>query len=232
MQQNKFLSGVYFYMTIALAVTGFTSYIFGNTELIHTMYEIVPNEEGDGTHMSMTILGWIVTLAPLVMIFGLASMLKRSTATIMFMGLIVFAVMIGMSLSYIFLIYTGASIVLTFFITSALFLILSLVGLKTEVDLTNFGTFLMFALVGIIIAMIANWFVQSPTMHYIISGIAIIVFLGLTAYDTQKLKDIGSRITYGSDETKKLAIRGALDLYLDFINIFIHLLQFLGVSDD
>ena len=199
MQGNKFLSGVYFYMMIALVATGVTSYLFGNTELIHTMYDIVPNEEGEGTHMSMTILGWIVTLAPLAMVFGLASMLKRSTATIMFMGLILFAVMIGMSLSYIFLIYTGASIVLTFFTTASLFLILSLVGLKTEVDLTNFGTFLMFALVGIIIAMIANWFVQSPTMHYVISAIAILVFLGLTAYDTQKLKDIGRGMDYGSD---------------------------------
>lgn len=206
MKENKFLSGVYFYVTIALIVTGITSYIFGNTELIHTMYEIIPNEDGEGTHMSMSILGWVVTLAPLLIIFGLASILKRSTSTIMFIGLILFAVMIGMSLSYIFLIYTGSSIVLTFFTTASLFLILSLVGLKITVDLTNFGTFLMFALIGIIIAMIANWFIQNTVIHYIISAITILVFLGLTAYDTQKLKDIGSDMTYGSDKSKKLTL--------------------------
>jgi len=219
-------------MTIALVITGLTAYIFGNSELINPLYEIVPNEEGEGTHMSATILGWIVILSPLIMIFGLASMMRKSTAVIMLIGLILFSVLIGMSLSYIFLIYTGSSLVLTFIITAGLFALLSFVGMFTSVDLTNWGTFFMFALIGLIISMIANWFIQSPTMHYVISGIAIVVFLGLTAYDTQKLKDIGLGMTYGSDETKKLAIWGALDLYLDFINLFVHLLQFIGVSKD
>lgn len=230
MQINKFLSGVYFYMTLALAATGITAYLFGTTDLIHTMYEIVPTENGEGTEMSMTGLGWVVTLAPLVMIFGLGAILRRTNSTIMFLGLMLFSVLMGMSMSYIFIFYTGLSIFTTFLITAGLFSVLSIAGLVTNVDLTNLGTFLLFALIGLIIAMIANWFIQSPMMHYIISGIAILVFLGLTAYDTQKLKEIGRGLKYGNDESKKLAIWGALDLYLDFINLFIHLLQFLGVS--
>ena len=134
----------------------------------------------------------------------------------------------GMSLSSIFLIYTGASIVSTFFITAATFGIMAVLGYTTKTDLTKFGSILSMGVIGIIIAMVVNMFLQSGTMDYIISGIGVLIFTGLTAYDVQKLKRIGAGVEYGTEETNKLSIMGALSLYLDFINLFLFMLRFTG----
>ena len=134
----------------------------------------------------------------------------------------------GMSLSSIFVIYTGSSIVSTFFITSATFTAMAILGYTTKTDLTKFGSILMMGVIGIIIASIVNMFMQSGMMELIISIAGVLIFTGLTAYDVQKLKRIGSGVEYGTDETNKLAIMGALNLYLDFINLFLFLLRFMG----
>jgi hypothetical protein len=134
----------------------------------------------------------------------------------------------GASLSFILLIYTSASIFKTFVVTAAMFGIMSVVGYTTKTDLTKFGSLMFMGLIGIIIASVVNMFLQSGTFDYIISFIGVLVFTGLTAYDVQKLKRIGAGIQYGSEPAKKLVIMGALSLYLDFINLFLFLLRFLG----
>jgi FtsH-binding integral membrane protein len=131
-------------------------------------------------------------------------------------------------LSSIFAIYTGNSIASTFFITSGTFTVMAILGYTTKTDLTKFGSILIMGVIGIVIAMVVNMFMQSEMMSYIISGIGVLIFTGLTAYDVQKLKRIGAGVEYGTDEANKLAIMGALNLYLDFINLFLFLLRFMG----
>jgi hypothetical protein len=134
----------------------------------------------------------------------------------------------GMSLSFIFLIYTLPSIAKTFVITAAMFGFMGILGYTTKTDLTKFGSIMMMGLVGLIIASVVNMFMQSATMEYVISFIGVLVFTGLTAYDVQKLKRIGNSISIDSEAARKLTIMGALTLYLDFINLFLFLLRFFG----
>ena len=134
----------------------------------------------------------------------------------------------GMSMSTIFIRYSLGSIYSTFFITSGTFTVMAFLGYTTKTDLTKMGSILMMGVIGIIIAMVVNMFMQSEMMGYIISGIGVLIFTGLTAYDVQKLKRIGSGVEFGTEETSKLAIMGALNLYLDFINLFLFLLRFMG----
>jgi uncharacterized protein len=138
-----------------------------------------------------------------------------------------FATVMGLSLSSIFLVFTGASIAQTFFATSVAFLSLSLYGYTTKRDLSGLGTFLIMGVVGLLVAMIINLFLQSPAMHYAISFIGVLLFAGLTAYDTQRIKSLYFHVA-GTDMMGKTAILGALSLYLDFVNMFTFLLQFMG----
>jgi FtsH-binding integral membrane protein len=138
-----------------------------------------------------------------------------------------FAVLMGLSLSTIFLVYTGASIAVTFFATSAAFAGLSLWGYTTQKDLTGWGSFLIMGVVGLLVASLLNWWLQSPALHYAIGGLGVLIFAGLTAYDTQKLKQEYA-VVAGTDWAGKAIILGALNLYLDFINMFLFLLRFMG----
>jgi FtsH-binding integral membrane protein len=141
---------------------------------------------------------------------------------------VAFSAVMGMSLSYIFLLYTQSSIASVFLITSLTFAVMAVVGYTTQTDLTRFGSLLMMALIGLIIASVVNIFMESSMMEFIISAVGVLIFTGLIAYDTQKLKRIGAGVEYGSTEASKLAILGATSLYLDFINLFLHLLRLLG----
>ena len=141
---------------------------------------------------------------------------------------LLYSVLTGMSLSFIFLVYAQTSITQIFFVTSAMFGTMALVGYTTKTDLTKLGSLLYMALIGIIIAAVVNMFMQSDAMSYFISFISVILFTGLTAYDVQKLKNIGAGVEYGTEATSKLAIMGALNLYLDFINLFLALLRLFG----
>ncbi|MDD4086720.1 MAG: Bax inhibitor-1/YccA family protein [Bacteroidales bacterium] len=134
----------------------------------------------------------------------------------------------GLSLSFIFLAFTGASIAKTFVITSGMFGAMAFVGYTTKTDLSRFGSLMMMGLIGIILATVVNFFLKSPAMDYIISFIGVLVFTGLTAYDVQKLKRIGASATEQGDTLRKVTIMGALTLYLDFINLFLFLLRFFG----
>jgi hypothetical protein len=143
---------------------------------------------------------------------------------------IAFSVLMGMSLSFVLLIYTAASVYKTFAVAAGMFGIMAVLGYTTKTDLTRFGSMMMMGVIGIMIAMLVNMFLKSSTMDYIISIIGVLVFTGLTAYDVQKLKRIGAGMTgeMGDANTRKLSIMGALTLYLDFINLFLFLLRFLG----
>ena len=218
---RNFVANVFAWMGIALAITAFTAYYFASNE------NLISSLINAGTG-GFTILGWIVMLSPLgfVLAMGMGfQRFSRGTLTLLF-G--VFSVLMGASLSFILLYYTSASVFKTFAVTAGMFGIMSFVGYTTKTDLTKFGSLMFMGLIGIIIASLVNMFLRSGTMDYIISFIGVLVFTGLTAYDVQKLKRIGAGVQFGSQETGKLVIMGALSLYLDFINLFLFLLRFLG----
>jgi len=216
----NFVANVFAWMGIALAITAFTAWYFASNEnLINSLF----NPE-----TGMTTLGWVVMLAPLGFVLAMSMGFQRFSAGTLTLLFGVFSVLMGASLSFILLIYTSASIFQTFAVTAGMFAIMSFVGYTTKTDLTKFGSLMMMGLIGIIIASVVNMFMRSEAFDYIISFIGVLVFTGLTAYDVQKLKRIGAGIQYGSEPARKLVIMGALSLYLDFINLFLFLLRFLG----
>lgn len=221
---KSFLANVFTYMSAALAITGIVAYWFGtDTTLLSLMFNI---ENGYLTGMNM--LGYIVMFAPLGLVLLMSASFHKFSSVTLVILFILFSVLMGMSMSTIFIRYTGASIFSTFFVTAATFTVMAILGYTTKTDLTKFGSILMMGVIGIIIASVVNMFMHSGTMDLIISIAGVLIFTGLTAYDVQKLKRIGSGVEYGTDETNKLSIMGALSLYLDFINIFLFLLRFMG----
>jgi len=219
---NDFVRSVYNWMCIGLALTGFTAFYVSSNE---TVVRLVFGNQ-------LIFFGLII--AELVMVFSLVSRVNRmsaGTATSLF---VVYSALNGVTLSFVFLLYTSASIVSTFFICSATFLACSIYGWTTKKDLTSFGGFLLMGLIGIIIASLVNLFIRSSAMHMMISYIGVFVFVGLTAYDTQKLKNMALSQPAGLDGAviRKGAILGALSLYLDFINLFLFLLRILGQGRD
>ncbi len=175
-------------------------------------------------------LRWVIMFAPLAVVIGLSAMINRMSSGTAQLVFYVYAVLVGLSLSSIFLVFTGASITSTFFVTAIAFASLSLWGYVTKRDLSGMGTFLLMGLVGLIVAMIANIFIQSEGLAMAIPFIGVLIFAGLTAYDTQRIKTdyVAHAQSMDSEWLAKSAIMGALNLYLDFINMFIFLLQFMG----
>lgn len=222
---RSFISGVFAWMGIALGISSLTAYVFG-TEMSYMSYLI--NTQSGG----LSGFGYVVMFAPigfvLLMSFGFHK-LSSTALTAIFM---VYSVLMGMSLSFIFLVYTLGSIFGVFMTCAAMFGVMAVMGYTTKTDLTKFGSIMMMALFGIIIASLINMFMHSSQMDYIISFVSVIVFTGLTAYDVQKLKNIGAGIEYGTESTAKLSILGALTLYLDFINLFLALLRLFGNRRD
>ena len=210
---RNFMLQVYNYMTVALALSGAVA--LG----VHMVPAISAAIWGTG-------LKWVVVFLPLVLSFGFAFLFDKMSVQMAKIALLVFAVAMGLSLSSIFLIYKMGSIAQVFFISAATFGGASLYGYTTKKDLTSFGSFLIMGAIGLMIASLVNLFLQSSVLAFAVSCIAVLIFTGLTAYDTQQLKT-----TYDyteGDEREKAGIFGALQLYLDFINIFMSLLQILG----
>jgi uncharacterized protein len=210
---RSYMLRVYNYMTGALALTGGVAYFVYASGLIEQIYG--------------TPVYWVAVLAPLAFVLVLSFGIQKislGAAQAIFWG---YAAVMGLSMASIFLVYTGASIAEVFFITSATFLAMSLWGYTTKRDLSGFGHFLMMGLIGIIIAMVVNIFLQSPAVYFAISIIGVLVFTGLTAWDTQRIKEM----YWDGDSTEiagKKSIMGALALYLDFINLFLLLMQLMG----
>ena len=209
---------VYNYMASGVLLTGIVAMLFATSGLAQQIF------------FNGGILKYVVIFSPLLMIFLLAAKMNSMSTGGLQIFYWTFATLMGVSMSVIPLIYTGTSIAATFFATSAAFVSLSLWGYTTKKDLSGFGTFLIMGLVGLIVAMIANVFIRSDTMSMVISFIGVLLFAGLTAYDTQKIKSVYFQVA-GSDMLGKAAILGALTLYLDFINMFQFLLSFMGSRD-
>ncbi|MBM3427232.1 MAG: Bax inhibitor-1/YccA family protein [Bacteroidetes bacterium] len=216
---KAFMNRVFGLMSIALLISGVTAFQFSDTMLSMLM---------SGGSLMMYALMFAPFIFILVMNFGF-NKLSPLALSMTFIG---FSVVMGMSLSTIFLIYDLGTIFKVFFITAGLFGTMAILGFTTSTDLTKMGTLLMMALIGMIIASIVNWFMQSSQLDYIISCVGVLVFTGLTAYDVQRLKRIGMGVEYGTATASKLAVMGALSLYLDFINLFIYLLRVFGNSRD
>lgn len=221
---KTFVANVSFIMALGLLLSGSLAYLFGNSP---SLMQYLINFETGGN----TILGWVVMFAPLGLVFLMSARLTKMSSSALMIAFVAFAAIMGISLSYIFLIYTASSIATTFFITSGMFGVMAIAGYTTKTDLTKFGSILMIGLVGIIIASLVNLFLHSGTLDYIISFIGVAVFTGLTAYDMQRIKQMGQQVATHSEMGKKLAIMGALNLYLDFVNLFLMLLRFFGNRD-
>ncbi len=220
---RQYMIKVYNFMAAGLCLTALTAYIIGNTSLLRLFFSV--NQMGQVTGMSG--FGWLMFIAPLIMVFAFGWVLNRGTAA-QVQGLFwAYAAVMGASLTPILLAYTGASVARVFLITAGTFGAMSLYGYTTKKDLTAMGSFMMMGLLGIIIAMIVNIFMQSPGVDYAISILAVGIFVGLTAYDTQRIRNMYTDGDANEIITKK-AVAGALSLYLDFINMFIYLLRFFG----
>ncbi len=210
---RKYMLSVYNYMMSGVLLTGIVALLFANSGLAQQVLS--------------TPLRWVIMLAPLAFVLVLSFGINRLSTGAAQALYWAFAVVMGLSMSSIFLVYTGTSIATTFFATAAAFAGLSLYGYTTKRDLSAFGTFLIMGVVGLLVAMIINIFVQSSALAMAISFIGVLLFAGLTAYDTQKIKSMYFYVA-GTDMMGKSVIMGALTLYLDFINMFTFLLQFLG----
>ena len=211
---RSYMLRIYNYMATGLGLTGLTAYFVAITpSLFNAIYG--------------TPLYWLVALAPLGFVFYLSARLHKISFTTAQTVFWIFSGVMGLSMAYIFIAFTGASIARVFFITAGTFAGMSLYGYTTKKDLSGWGSFLFMGLIGIIIASIVNIFLKSPMLYYVISWVGVLVFVGLTAYDTQRIKEM----YYASDHPEisgKKAIMGALKLYLDFINLFIMLLRLFG----
>jgi FtsH-binding integral membrane protein len=224
---RAYMLKVYNYMASGILITGFISLILFKLSVVTAADGSIAGLTGLGNALYNSALMWVVMLAPLGVVFYMSFGIKNMSAAKAQTTFWVFAALMGASLSSIFLIYTGASITRVFFITSGTFGAMSIYGYTTKKDLTKLGSFLMMGLFGIIIASIVNMFMKSTMMYYIISIIGVLVFVGLTAYDTQKIKNMYLASDSGEIMGKK-AVMGALTLYLDFINLFIMLLRLFG----
>jgi len=230
---RAYMLRVYNLMAMGLGITGVAAYaiaMFATTNDPASAVATLGNGKmltGLGAALYGSPLKWVVMLAPLGMVFFLSARIEKMSVSAAQTTFWVFAAMMGVSLSSIFLVYTGASITQTFFITAASFGALSLFGYTTKKDLSAMGSFLMMGLFGLIIAMVVNIFLQSSALQFAISGIGVLIFAGLTAYDTQQIKSMYYEGDTDATAGRK-AIMGALRLYLDFINLFMFLLQFLG----
>ena len=235
---RAYMLRIYNYMTIGLAITGLAAlgvYMAGGDDRSVGAAAKIGNAllTPFGYAMFVSPLKWLFMLAPLAMVFAISAGINRlrpATAQMLFW---VFSALMGVSLSSIFLVYTHTSIVRVFFITAASFGALSLFGYTTKRDMTGMGSFLLMGLFGIIIASLVNIFVASSALQFVVSVVGVLVFAGLTAWDTQRLKNdyIYGYASQGGDVAERAAISGALSLYLNFINLFTLLLQLLGQRD-
>ncbi|MDG1798234.1 MAG: Bax inhibitor-1/YccA family protein [Flavobacteriales bacterium] len=216
---NTFVANVFSLMFTALIISGLSAVWFAT----EGMKSYVINVEG-----GLTTLGWVSMLSPIGLVMLIGFGFQKYSAKFLLGIFLLYSTLTGISLSTIFSIYTSSSIASTFFISSLTFGVMALTGYTTKTDLTKWGSLLFMGVIGIVIASIINMFLGSSLMHYLISIVGVLVFTGLTAYDVQKIKNIGSQIDEGSQSAQKLMIMGALTLYLDFINLFLMMLRLFG----
>lgn len=213
---KNFVANVFSWMVVGLLTTAVVAWYGASTGLYHSIM------------LSGGMLPWIIMLSPFGFILAMNFGLEKFSATTLTMMFIAFAACMGLSLSSVFLMYSLGSVFQVFIVTAGTFGIMAVTGYTTEIDLTKMGSLLFMGLIGIILASIVNWFIGSSAMDLIISIIGVLVFTGLIAYDTQRIKRIGMSIDHESTTASKVAILAATSLYLDFINLFLFLLRLLG----
>lgn len=218
---RAYFSKIYNYMAGGLALSGIIAYFVTKEPLVNLFYTINQNT------ITYSVLGWIAIVSPLVLVFMISSAINKLNASKASMLFWLFSALMGVSLSNIFLLYTNGAIFQAFLVTAGSFLALSLYGYTTNRSLSGLGSFLFMGLVGLIIAMVVNMFLKSGMFNFVLSVVGVLIFAGLTAYDTQKLKNV-----YNSTDDQNVhnvaAISGALALYLDFINLFRLVLYFMN----
>ena len=217
--ERSFVSNVFLWMFAALGITAATAFLFGTNESLMSMLMQITPQGG----AKVSVLGWIVTFAPFIIVLVMSARVNKMSVQQTVLWYVVYSILMGMSLSFIFWAYTSASIFKTFVISAGMFGVMAVVGYTTNTDLTKFGSFLFMALIGIIIATLVNFFMHSARLDYIISIVGVLIFTGLTAYDVQKIKQIGNAGINDGDVMAKITVHAALSLYLDFLNLFLYL---------
>ena len=214
--EADFMQKVYIWMTLALTLTGYVAYSTAQSELLL------------GIIFSSLFVVFGIIVGEIFLVIWISSGIQRMSSNMAIGLFLLFSVLNGLPLSVLLIAYTGASVASTFFITAGMFGVMSMYGYTTKQDLSSWGNLLFMALVGLILASVVNTFLQSSGLYWIISYTGVLVFVGLTAYDTQKIKQLAAQVIAESEEGRKVAILGALRLYLDFVNMFIFMLRILG----
>jgi FtsH-binding integral membrane protein len=226
-QVKNFMANVFAYMFLALGISALFAYLFStNLQLLQYLVS--------STGRGLNALGYIVMFAPLGFVLLMSFGYSRLSAPVLVLLFVIYSALNGISFSFILLSYTSGTILACFLSAAAMFGLMAFMGYTTKQDLTKFGRILFMGLIGIIVASLINLFMGNSTLDYIISFIGVMIFTGLTAYDVQKLKNIGAGIQYAdvpASDVKKVSILGALNLYLDFINLFLFLLRLFGRRD-
>lgn len=229
---SNYIAGVFMWMFSALAISALFAWLFAtNQQLLSHLYAVNAKTGRAG----LNALGYVVMFAPIGFVMLMSFGFQRLSVTALISLFLVYSAINGISFSFILLTYTAKSVLGCFASAAAMFGVMAVMGYTTKKDLTSFGRIMTMGLIGIVIAMLINMFLRSSGLEYLISIVGVAVFTGLTAYDVQKLKAIGAGVQYGDisvQEGKKLSILGALNLYLDFINIFLLLLRLFGSRRD
>ncbi len=212
---RRFMLAVYNWMTLGLGLTAVVAFGVGRTSLVELIFT-VPG------------LFWGIIIVQFLVVLGMSFLMNKIPAVVAVGLFFLYAFLTGITFSVLFLVYTQSSIAFTFFTCAAMFGGISIFGYITKMDLTRFGGFLMMGLFGLIIASVVNIFLHSSTVYWLTSYVGVIIFVGLTAWDTQRIKKMGMFMDSNSEDGKKAAIFGALMLYLDFVNLFLYLLRFMG----
>ena len=212
----KTMRKVYLWMTLALCITGFTAWIVADTGIWYTI-------------SSNRLLFWGIIIAELGLVFGISAGINKLSVPVATLLFAIYSVVNGLTMASIFLVYDVRSIAAVFFITAGMFAVMGIIGAVLKVDLSKMGTVLIMGVVGLIIASMVNmFFIKSGMMDLIVSWLGVIIFAGLTIYDTQRIKRMLMETDYPEETTQKIALMGALSLYLDFINMFLYLLRIFG----
>jgi FtsH-binding integral membrane protein len=213
---SALFKSVYMQMAAALSITGLVAYFLSQS--IDFWYFLAENSS----------MIWIIFIAQIGLVVWLSARITRMSMTSATLLFILYSALMGVTMSSIFMIYTMSSIASVFFITAGMFLVMSLLGYLTRMDLTRLGSLLFMALIGVVIASVVNIFLGSETLYWIVSYVAVVVFVGLTAYDTQKIKHMLTEYGQVDEMGYKLALYGALSRYLDFVNLFLYMLRIFG----
>lgn len=220
-QSRRFIANVFVWMFVALGISSLAAYAFASSPaLLQLLFDATTNKP--------TILFYVAMFSPLAFVMLISFGLNRISYVGLTLLFIAYSLATGISLSFILLVYTSSSVLGVFLTSSLVFGIMAVAGYTTKTDLTKFGSLMIMGLFGIIIASVVNFFLHSSGLDMIISYVGVAVFVGLTAYDVQKLKRIGAGLEYGDASAKKMALMGGLTLYLDFINLFLMLLRIFG----